>query len=498
MNKRLLVPFFLQKLDEKLLRNKPNTWAARTHLVIWFAVLFTLALGGFCYLAFFDARQYNSIGGWVTFVSLVAFIGFVFWIIFLLRFNLFKRYGNWFMWDGLKSFGLYFISIGAMVAVCFLPSEIQMLRANQQFGNEEIVNDINEINVDACKLEYELLPLQWKSEKYKVVNEIHDSPVTAEVEVDTIGSKLIYTDKQSMQLIDTMALRNKLAQTDSVIKVNDSIYIFFDCPDYTFVSSYHADEYTHKKIMDSKDIYYTVIKNYAKPDRVALLKKMDELYTKYATDNRFGYNDNYTDYNNNDNYNTRIIRKYKLGEVDNGLYNIVDKKYSWVNSWESYLRIFYYITLVLTLLVFIFRHTTVKTFFLSLLASVILMIFTGLLMVMSGGSDSSMYSFMIVYYVGFALLALSINASKVRSALQGIALNLFLFMTPFIPLIFVGLNRAIDRGSRYEEGNYYRPEEDKTALYTVIAEIAGIVILLILLEPLFRRLYRKWFAAPEN
>src|SRR5882757_3315149 len=104
MNKRPLVPSFLQKIDEQLLRDKPNAWSARTHLVIWFSFLFAVALSLFCYLAFFDARQYFNTGSWATFIGLIAFIGFVFWLIFLLRFNVFKRYGNWFAWDGMKSF----------------------------------------------------------------------------------------------------------------------------------------------------------------------------------------------------------------------------------------------------------------------------------------------------------------------------------------------------------------------------------------------------------
>src|SRR5258705_11908500 len=124
MNKRPLVPFFLQKLDDKLLRNNPNAWSARTHLVLWFSALFAIVLSVFCYMVFFDAKQYSSLSGWVTFVSLLAFVGFVFWIIFLLRFNVFKRYGNWFAGDGVKSFLLYFVSIGAMVEVCFIPSAL--------------------------------------------------------------------------------------------------------------------------------------------------------------------------------------------------------------------------------------------------------------------------------------------------------------------------------------------------------------------------------------
>ena len=80
-NKRFLVPSFLQKFDDKLLRNKPNTWAARTHFVMWFAILFALTLTTFCYIAFFDAKQYNTIESWTTFVALIAFIGLVFWLI---------------------------------------------------------------------------------------------------------------------------------------------------------------------------------------------------------------------------------------------------------------------------------------------------------------------------------------------------------------------------------------------------------------------------------
>ena len=95
----------------------------------------------------------------------------------------------------------------------------------------------------------------------------------------------------------------------------------------------------------------------------------------------------------------------------------------------------------------------------------------------------------------YAIIALSIFAAKVRNAIQGISLNLFLFATPFIPLIFVALNEAIKKRQPYI---LKTPEVDNSALYFLIAEIAGSVILLVLLEPLFRKLYRKWYAAPEN
>ena len=505
MNKRPLVPSFLQRLDDKLLRNKPNTWAARTHLVIWFAVLFALALTAFCYLAFFDAKQYSSTGSWTTFVGLIAFIGFVFWLIFLLRFNVFKRYGNWFMWDGLKSFSLYFLSIGAMVALCFIPSAVETYRANQQFGNDEIVNDINEINTTACKLEYNLLPLQWTADTFDIIKRTVavqsyteedmatvDTAVTTTVEADIEQPRQNYRPHSVM---DTAELRTKIAETDSLVKINDSSYIFYKCPDYQFVSSSNADGHGAKKILNSAAIYYAVVKNYQKPNnRPALLNRMDKLKAKYAADSRYSYYDEGSDYNNNDSYVSRINKKYSLRRIGYGIDNIVTKKYAWVDYWHVYLRFFYYITLLATLLVFIFRHSTVKTFFLSVLTAVLLMIITGLLMVMSNGNETSVLSFMIVYYLIFAIIALSIFAAKVRNAIQGISLNLFLFATPFIPLIFVALNEAIKQRQSY----IIKTQVDNSTLYFLIAEIAGSVILLVLLEPLFRKLYRKWYAAPEN
>ena len=164
-----------------------------------------------------------------------------------------------------------------------------------------------------------------------------------------------------------------------------------------------------------------------------------------------------------------------------------------------FLRLFYYITLVLTLLVFIFRHSTVKTFFLSVLAAVLLTITTGLLMVVSQGDEVTALSFMIVYYVVFAIIGLSIFKTGIRKAIQGIGLNLFLFSTAFVPLIFVALNEAryYSRYS-YQINDLEVRDSAQTALYFLIAEIAGSVILVILIQPLFKRLYRKWYSAPEE
>ena len=505
MSKRPFVPKFLEKLDDKLLRNKPGVWTSRTHLVIYFSAVFALLLFVFCYFIFFDAKQYSSIISWNVFVSLIAFVGFVFWLIYLLRFNVFKRYGNWFALDGLKDFILYFICIGALVAVCFIPSAVETMRANQQFGNKEIVNDLNEINIDACKLEYNLLPLEWKVDTCRVVNDLNTPKIVEadeDISVDSVAIETIQYAAPRFRLIDTSELHIKLFASDSLLKINDSMYVFYECPDYLFVSSYHADDYSREKLLSSAEIYNRVIKNYQKPNRAVLLKRMQDLKTKYAVSSPYydGYDviENY-DNSKKINYETRIKRKYDLHKINNGIDNIVQKKYVWKIAWPVYFRVFYYTVFILTMLVFIFRHNTVKTFFLSVLTAVLLIVISGLLLVIfSGDEEITVLSFMILYYLIFAILSLSIFKSNIRNAAQGIALNLFLFMTPFMPLIFTALNRAMHYRGTYAINDYGHNDPGSEAIYFLIAEIAGSVVLFILIQPAFKKLYRKWFSLPEE
>ncbi len=501
MSKRLLVPSFLQKLDDKLLRSKPGTWASRTHLLVYFAAVFAMLLFVFCYFVFFDAKQYSNVEVWASFVSVLAFIGLVFWLIYLLRFNVFKRYGNWSAYDGLRDLLLYFTSIAALVALCFIPSAVETMRANQQYGNEEIVKDINEINVTASRLEFALLPLEWKADTCKVVNKERAATPTEDVFVtdtlDGVAVERVLYIVNRYRLIDTAELNRKLEVADSLLELNDSMYVFYECPDYIFVNSYNAGEYSKTRLLTSADIYNTILKNYRPPNKEPLLKKMAALKTKYAVKDRYGYEDQYT-IDPNDNYQTRVSKKYQLGKISNGLDNVVKKKYEWKNDWQDFLRLFYYTTLCLTLLVFIFRHSTAKTFFLSVLAAVLLTILTGLLLIFSQGDETTVLSFIVIYYAVFAVLALSIFKAKVRNAVQGIGLNLFLFMTPFIPLVFVALNIAMHERYSYATQEYEEIDSVERALYVLIAEIAGAVILLILIQPLFKRLYRKWYSSPEE
>lgn len=493
ISKRPFIPYFLQKFDDKLLRNKPNAWSARTHFVLYFSGLFAVCLFALCFFSFSDARQNNNIEIWTIFVSLIVFIGMIFWLIFLLRFNVFKRYGDWKRGDGIKSFALYFVSISAMVSIAFIPYLTEIISANNAYEDSQITSDINEINTTVCQLEYDELPKEWKADTCYIQNyENATRDNYYEEDATTHGY-----NRQTYHMISTKELNRRLILGDSCKKINTSTYIFYNCPNYEFIYSYEISSYHQDKIkiFNSEEIYNKVIKNYQKPDRRALLQKMNFFKDKYAVGrNYYGYSFNEEKLN----YTDRIRQKYNLHEMNTGISNIISKKYKWVKDWPVTARVFFYISLILTLAVFIFRHTTIKTFFLSLLTAVILLILTSLIIAMGRFGDNIVpLNFILFYFLVFTIIAFTVKAAKVRSAIQGIALNSFTIAAPFVPLVIM----AICIFTKERRSSYYYAEYTFISnkwVYYLSAEIGGLLIFLFLLEPVFRHLYRKWYALPED
>src|SRR5215218_2445875 len=113
--KRPLVPNFINKLDDYLLKHKPEIWSARTHLVLYYGILLIAALTIIAFIVPDDPRSSSPVSYWIGFVSLISIVGLVVWIIYLLRFNVFKRYGNIKPIGRLATFLLYFVSTATII-----------------------------------------------------------------------------------------------------------------------------------------------------------------------------------------------------------------------------------------------------------------------------------------------------------------------------------------------------------------------------------------------
>jgi hypothetical protein len=108
----------------------------------------------------------------------------------------------------------------------------------------------------------------------------------------------------------------------------------------------------------------------------------------------------------------------------------------------------------------------------------------------------STYVLWLVYYAVFCILAFQ-QSGKTRNVFNGIALNFFVLCTPFIPLIIVAMIYDAIR-SAYRMRNEVVPTFDNEGLHYLLAEVAGFVLLLLLMTFVFRQLYRRWFATPEQ
>jgi hypothetical protein len=503
--KRPLAPGFISKLDAWLLLNKPDTWSARTHLVLYYGLIFIALLTLVCFAVPDDPRTATNVFAWSFLISVLAFIGFIVWLIYLLRFNMFKRFGFVAPWDRIKTFLLYMVSVGVMAAAAYVPAVVETIRANKAYTSAEITSDINEMNLAICQLNYDSIPRHWKADtllRRKYLDRV--TPLDAADMAAVADTDMVNTDtafRGNFYLVDSANFQSRIRSTDSSTRINDSMFIVYECPDYTFVRDFRTASYAVTSILPSSAIYYKVIEHHQPIDKNRLDSQLRELLKKYDTRETaivYPYDD---DYGGDRDYKYRINKKYDLWNTNESLNNITGRKYRWEGSSLKFAwRMFYYTVLLLSLLVFIFRHSTVKAFFLSMLTCIILLMLTGLFMSFVRTGDSGIFICLLIYYLIFLVLACMVYANKTRKLVTGIALNITVFFAVFMPVIGVALYYQLLRNADRERIRevYYFTKYKHEDLHYLYAEITGAVLLLILMETVFKKLYRRWYALPED
>ena len=379
-SKRPLVPPFINQLDHELLINKPEAWSARTHLVLYYGLLFTGLLTLISFIIPNDPRTPSPSPYWVGFVIIISIIALTVWLIYLLRFNVFKRYGNITPLSRLTTFLLYLVAVGTLFLFPLIMPYVESYRANRAYGDRELVDDINKINTKICQLEYDSLPHSLKSDTVLVVNMLPAARTMPEEDrLDTVEITATPLPSYRYQLVDTASIRGRLSDADSSARLNDSMWVLYKSKNYTFIRSYIASYHDPENerfetagyrntayIYSDFDLYKKVIRNFRHPDRRAVRTELNRLLAKYKVEEKkppYGY-DYYSDVERKDLY-YRIEEKYGLSGIGNSIDHIAERKYRWRGRDAFlFLRFYLYSTLIVTLLVFIYRHTTRKTFFL--------------------------------------------------------------------------------------------------------------------------------------
>jgi hypothetical protein len=488
---------FINKIDSQLLRDNPVTWSSRIHMVAFYGVIFSLAMILLCFIVPDDPREPDVIHNWIILISVISLLAFVTWMIYLLRFNVFKRFGKWNNLDTLKTFILYFLITLLIVSWPFIPPIVQSIRADNAYSSNEMINDVNSMNIKICQLEKDSIDKRFSADTLQLKDSVNGT-IQKDIYNNNMGT---VSNNGNYYYTDTATLHTRMLAADSMKKIRDSVYVFYDCPDFQFIEYYDYHSKEKVKLLRSIDLFRLVLQHPATIDRNAVRKELGQLFVKYskAHDPETLTANSYYSYSYETPFISRIKDKYDLYYVNSSIGNILGKKYRWDQGTINICcRVAYYISLFLSLLVLIYRHTTRRTFFLSLLAAVVLSILTGLFLAISLRDEGAFYTWVIFYFIGFAIITATIANSRNRNVVSGIALNLLVFLTAFMPLVCTALYYRMLR-SRYSyqaiSHDYLFRNEN---LHYLMAEIAGFVLLIVLLAGFYRSAYKKWFALPDQ
>ncbi len=502
-NKRPFTPAIINKLDNYLLLHKPEIWSARTHLVAYYGILFMALLTGICFIVPDDPRSSSPFGYWLGFVAIICIIALVAWLFYLLRFNVFKRFGNITAIGRLQTFVLYFIAVGIIILFGFIEPGVESIKANKAYSNTEIINDVNTVNQNICTIEFDSLPNKWHFDTtvlvaahIKKINKYVEAPADETADSVIIQTPITHKPFREMTAIE---LQEKKEKGDSIIKISDSIYQVFESPDFQFIKIYQANKATKDQFLNSIQLYNNAAKHQLAKNKKVLKEQINTLITKYKYSDRVNLSvDDFDSYSRYRSFHERFYKDYNLNKTHESLNNIAGRKFRWDKENIGMLfKIFFYYSLVFTLLIFIFRHSTIKAFFLSVLTGVILSIITTLLSAFFNYKIASSLLWMLIYFAAFATIASFVAKNKTRNIITGICINLFVMMVAFVPVIAVSYYQTFFQSS-YSDYDTRVYNYDIIKKIELFAEFAGPLLLIVLLPTYIHWLYRKWYSLPQE
>lgn len=502
MAKRPLAPNVINNLDDSLLRNRPDTWSTRIHLVVYYWFIFSIALTALYFVVPDNPLESTNIGFWIASQVILVIVGLILWMIYLFRFNTFKSYGTVFPGDRIKTYFFYFMTILLLTSTVFIPPVIETYKTSIRYSTEEVSDDMNRMNVLLARLAKEEVGAEITVDTIYIVDYNNAAPVTVPSTYDYDDSLGVYY-KEPLYL-SRDELRWTLSEQDSIVWINKDKLLRYTVSNLQYINDYDIIKHSEVKILRNFDIYNLVYKNNIPEEKSKLEREFNSIADKYRTGNsELDYS---WQYNTSDPIYA-VTGKYGLYEINNSLRNISSRLYRWEEEdLRISIRVALYISMFLALCIFVFRHSTIRTFFLSVLFAVLLAIFSGIIMALLRFDEWGAMATVIAYYIFFLVFALSTVTQKVRSVFAGIAMNLTVILTPFMPLLCVGMYYEYvghnyyyyDSMSQYNDPYGMEFDRSTELLHYSLAEIFGFIILLILIETVFKWMFRKWYASPEE
>lgn len=510
---RPLAPHFLKKLDEHLLKNKPELYSTRLLWVAYYGLLTIITLALVFWALPNDPRSHTPIASWIGITIIICLLALVFWLIYLLRFNVFKRFGNITAFGRLTVFASFFACCLIIVFFAYVPPIVETAKANLAYKEKELIDDINFINRNICLLERDSLDKKWRIDTLFVT--YNTSSFTNN---DSLWAKEYYVDEDNVERFNSKyktpyglfsadnieswtSFEEKKFKSDSIIQLKDSLFVVMICPEYKFVKD--VSEYQLENGIDSnKYLFHNYANTHFSIDREAILNNLKPKLQKYSLeDGEEIYNNHYSKtYSLTDTgYNFRLQKRYITAIIEENIRNIANRKYRWDSGMDDMLRIIFYYTFCLSILIFVFRHSTTKTFFVSLLVGILLTILTAAIIAFSRGSSASTILWFILSYITlFTVISTLIFKEHVRQIINGIALNLFTLSIYWLPFILVGIAyESFINQPAYDSPLRFAYDRNRETAF-LVAEIVSPILFCILIVTFIHKAYKKWYAFAEE
>jgi hypothetical protein len=389
---------------------------------------------------------------------------------------------------------------------------VETYRTYSQISPEEVVTDMNTLNLKISTLEFNPSIMEFGRDttvflsKSAFKKREADLKAQSESEIMSEESAPIDNNISTYYYYPVDSIKKILSGNDSIEQINDSVFVLLSAPNLDFISEgqwslisqvnlvgnnelYHSARMARAKGIDSKQYFQDIVKLLRKYERgwsdVDLYRKM---YRKDIRIESFG----------------EISTKYDVYPVNSKIGNISTIMTRWLpDDLMLYLHITVFLSVCLSLLVYLYRHTTLVAFFLTFLVGFLLYILSALVLIISRyhNDEGTIYMICIGFFLLFAGLGISNLWARKRSMVKGIALNLFLLTFQFLPLLLTMiyyhyLEKKYSHLS-YSSDEYQRLFEDKNS-HLLLSGWLGLFLLLVAIEFCFKKLYVKWYALPQE
>lgn len=492
------LPSFIKQFNHYLLLNKPNLWATRVCMVVFLGLLFSTLLVGISFLVPMNYWQESKIAIIISFTVIFSIISFIVWLVYLFRFNPVKRFAddNTVRKPGsaLIEFISYSFCICMFVLWSFIPPAIESYRTLNQLTANELASDINELNLKVATLEFDTAIMQFRADtvEFNQIAQPTDTYVPDNAEVGYVPSRYAH---YPIDMMDEM-----LHSRDSSRKLNDTMYVLCDAPQVNFVGNNNLDkvsvekQYTPFQIWklakDAQSVGLNRDQYFA--DIMRICKKYDRNWYEIDTFQNVRRNKLKA------HAFQEIETKYALSQVNYVVYGISERMTRWTpDMLFIYGHIILYVVVLFAIAIFAFRHCHTKPYFVSYLTAFLLVAITSVFMAISNvASTSSILIVLLIYFVAFLSIAFSVFYTKKRNNIQIIATNITLFVFPFIPYLITILYLTIKQEGTI--GEEYERISQQMSSCMAICEVLGVLLLLAVIEFVYKKIYAQWLSMPEE